>query len=152
MIKKILRRLLRKVPGFTIRDKIGFKDTLLITMRREDGSIYRQWKEEGNTWTATGKTAVRNAMTDGGFTKIGWMHQNGVGGDDSIAITPAEPSAFVARFTATWVAAGAITGITQFAIRQTEAGANMAEETVASFTKPAGISLEVVWETTVTST
>lgn len=152
MIKKILRRLLQKIPGFTIKDRVAFKDSLLITMRREDGSIYRQWKEEAHTWTTAGKTAVRDAIASGGFTVIGWMHQNGTGGDDSITATPSTPSAFIARFTATWDASPAITGITQFAIRQTESGGNMAEEAVSSFTKPNGISLEVVWETTISST
>lgn len=152
LIRKILKRLLRKVPGRTINDNVAFKDTLKITMRREDGSIYRQWKVEANTWTTAGKTAIRNAIASGGFTAIGWMYQNGGEGDDSIAATPSTPSAFIARFIATWPASPAITGITTFGLRQAEAGSNMAEETVTSFDKPSGISLEVVWETTISST
>lgn len=152
IINWILKRLRRGLKSIgVIQDSITFKDSLLITMRDTEGEIVKQWKVDGNTWTTAGKTAIRDAIASGGFTAIGWMYQNGGEGDDSIAATPSTPSAFVARYVATWPTTPAITGITQFAIRQTESGSNMAEESVSSFDKPSGISLEVTWDTTVSS-
>lgn len=126
-----------------------FKDTITITMRREDGSIYRQWTEKRNTWVTAGLTLVRDALTTGGFTAIGYMYQNGGEGAATMATTNSNPLANKARFVATWVAAGLITGITQFAIRQTSGGANLSEVTVASFDKPNGIAVEITWDTTI---
>lgn len=147
MIRKILRWLFGRGRG--LRDRVTFRDSLTVTMRREDGSIYRRWEEKHNTWVTYGKTAVRNALANGGFTKIGYMYQNGGEGSPTMATTNSTPAADKARFVATWVAAGAITGITQFAIRQTSGGSNLAEISVTSFNKPDGISLEVTWDTTI---
>lgn len=127
-----------------------FRDTLSITMRNPDGSIYKQWQEKANTWVAYGKTQIRDALATGGFTLITHMFQNGTGGAATMTTTNSTPAADKARFLATWAAAGAITAITQFAIRQSSGGSNLAEIACTSFAKPDGISLEIIIETTIT--
>ncbi|GAG12116.1 unnamed protein product, partial [marine sediment metagenome] len=42
-----------------------FRDILTVTMRHEDGSIFKQWEEKANTWVAYGKGQIRDAL-DGG--------------------------------------------------------------------------------------
>lgn len=150
-ISRALRRLLLR--GFDslgiLQDRIMFRDSLVITMRREDGSIYRQWEEKCNTWVTAGLTLIRDALDSGGFTAIGYMYQNGGEGSATMSTANSTPASNKARFISTWIAAGAITGITQFAIRQTSGGSNLSEVSVASFNKPDGISLEITWDTTI---
>lgn len=147
MIEKILKWLFGRNRG--LKDKVAFRDTLTVTMRREDGSIYKQWEEKHNTWVTYGKGKIRDALADGGFTKIGYMYQNGGEGSATMATTNTKPASDKARFVATWASSGAITGITQFAIRQSSGGSNLAEISCTSFNKPDGISLEVTWDTTI---
>lgn len=147
-IRKILGRIFGGDRG-VLKDKMTFRDTLTVTMRNKDGSIFKQWEEKANTWVVYGKTAIRDALATGGFTLITHMFQNGTGGTAAMGTTNSTPAADKARFIATWVAAGAITAITQFAIRQASGGSNLAEISCTSFAKPDGISLEITWETTV---
>lgn len=146
-----MRKILRRIFGGKepLKDEMSFRDSIKVTMRREDGSIYKEWEEEGNTWVAFGKTKVRDALANGGFTKIGYMYCYATTGSSEQTTTNSTPASDLARFVATWPAAGAITGITKFSIRQTTGGSDCAEISVTSFDKPDGISLEVTWDTTV---
>ncbi len=149
LIRKILRWIFRGRKG-PLKDKVTFCDSLKITMRYPDGSIYKQWVEKANTWVTYGRTQIRDALATGGFTLITHMYQNGTGGAVTMTTTNTTPATNKAKFTATWVAAGAITAITQFAIRQASGGSNLAEVSCTSFAKPDGISLEIAIETTIT--
>jgi len=131
-----------------LKDKVGFRDSVKITLKK-DGKIIKQWKEEHNTWITFGKQKIRDALADGGFTKIGYMYCTATTGSSEQPTTNSKPANDKAQFVATWPAAGAITGITKFSIRQTTGGPDLAEISVTSFDKPDGISLEVTWQTTV---
>jgi hypothetical protein len=137
----------RNIPTGLVKDKVLFHDTLNFVMRDINGKVVKYWKEKHNTWTATGLDNIRNSLCDGGYTKITYMVCNGTGGTE-VATTNTHLVAAQAVFVATWVAAGAITGITTFNLRQTTGGVSQSLVTVTSFDKPNGISLEVTWTTT----
>ena len=152
---RILRELLRKLRhttmlarGIVFGDQVTLRDRLTIVLKK-DGEIIKQWTEIANTWVAAGKTAIRDALADGGFTKISYMYMTASTGAAERPTTNSKPASDKARFIATWPAAGAITGITAFHIRQTSGGSYMATISVSSFNKPDGIELEITWDTTV---
>ncbi|MHA1288234.1 MAG: hypothetical protein ACTSPB_12595 [Candidatus Thorarchaeota archaeon] len=147
-----IRKILRLISGGnngSLKDKMTFRDTLTVTMRNEDGSIFKRWEEKANTWIAYGKTQIRDALATGGFTKIGFMYCTATTGSAEKTTTNSTPAADKARFIATWPSSGSITGITKFSIRQTTGGSDLAEISCSSFDKPDGISLEITWDTTV---
>lgn len=147
-----IRKILGKIfggNGGILEDKMTFRDTLTVTMRHKDGSIFKQWEEKANTWITYGKTQVRDALANGSFTKIGFMYCTATTGSAEKTTTNTTPAADKARFIATWPSAGSITGITKFSIRQVTSGSDLAEITCDSFDKPDGISLEITWDTTV---
>jgi len=151
-VKALIRKILRLISGGNggaLKDKMTFRDTLTVTMRREDGSIFKQWEEKANTWVAYGKGLIKDALVTGGFTLITHMSQNGTGGTEAMGTTNSTEAADKGRFIATWVAAGAITAITSFGIRQAIGGADLATIACTSFDKPDGISLEITWDTTI---
>jgi len=130
-------------------DTVKVRDELLITLRKDD-KVIKQWKVKGHTWTTAGLNAIRNALTDGGFSKISYMSAFTTS-DNEAAVTPSKPADKQAKFTATWGSSGDISGITEFRLRQTSGGTNMATVSVSSFDKPDGVSLEVQWTTTLSS-
>lgn len=132
-----------------VKTRLVLRDRLVIKLKK-NGKVLSRREVKGKTWTSTGKNLVRDAMADGGFTAIGYMNCNGTGGT-SQATTNSKPSDFISRHIATWPTSGAITGITEFRLRQTSGGSNLATVTVTSFDKPDGIELEVTWEVTVSS-
>ncbi|GAG62588.1 unnamed protein product [marine sediment metagenome] len=148
LIRKILRLISGKNDG-SLKDKMTFRDDLKITMRYPDGSIFKQWEEKANTWITYGKGQIRDALDGGGFTAIGFMYCTAGAGSSEEDTTNSTPAADKARFIATWASAGAITGITKFAIRQVTSGSALAEISCTSFDKPDGISLEITWDTTI---
>jgi len=140
-----LSDLLRKLGGSG--DNVQFEDVLMIKLRK-DGKTVKEWSVKGNTWTTTGREKIRDALCDGGFTKISYMVANGTGGTEQ-PTTNSKPASNEARFVATWPASGAITNITSFSLRQTSGGPVLATVSVDTFSKPDGIELQVTWTTTI---
>ena len=140
-----LSDLLRKLGGSG--DNVQFEDVLMIKLRK-DGKTVKEWSVKGNTWTTYGRQKIRDALCDGGFTKIAYMYANGTGGTAK-ATTNSKPASNQARFEATWPSSGAITNITSFSLRQTSSGSNLATVSVSPFDKPDGIELQVTWTTTI---
>ncbi|RLE63496.1 MAG: hypothetical protein DRJ47_09360 [Thermoprotei archaeon] len=143
-----LLRKLRKIFGRSpFEDQILFKDNLVITMRDENGKIVKQWEERGNTWVTYGKEQIRDALCDGGFSKISYMYCYATTNASEQSTTNSKPNEYTAQFVATWPASPEITGINKFSIRQVSGGNDLAQISVSSFDKPDGISLEVTWKT-----
>lgn len=147
-IWKIVKNWIRKGLSFgVLSDKVLFRDKLTITLRDNKGRVVKQWDEKHNTWGTVGLNNIRNAVINGGYTKINYMVCNGTGGSEKVTTNTGAVDK-IAVFTAIWPSAGAITGITTFDLRQTTGGASQSQVIVTSFDKPDGISLEVTWSTT----
>ena len=140
-----LTDVLRKLDG--VRDKVRFGDILTIKLRK-NGRTIKEWSVVANTWTAIGRQLIRDALCDGGFTKISYMYADGKGGTAQ-GTTNSKPAPDKARFVATWSSSGSIADITSFSLRQTSDGSDLATVAVNSFDKPDGVELQVTWTITV---
>ena len=146
IFEELLKKLVKK-PGTNNEDDLGFHDNVVIKLIDPTTGEVVEEKTVHNTWLTYGRNQVRDALADGGFTAISYMYENST--STTQPTSNDTPANYVAEFEATWPAAGAISGITSFSIRQSAGGSNLASISISSLDKPNGLQLTVTWQTTV---